>query len=176
MMTTRTRPQVALIPCPSYAGSCDFSSLLTAYFSKPRFTLKHDIFGVSSLLDFSFNNQVDDPLKMNQYPTIYFKVTSMDGSGFWMRKDRTALSSTFIRSQLRSAFPRKVPRIKLRSETLCTKLRIGQLHIIGGYRETISSNGRSLSVLSSSFPDHQDQERAHLSRRLRVTGTQTCSR
>lgn len=53
--------------------------------------LKHDVIGISSLNDLSFNNQVDDPVKMNQNPTIFFKVTSMDSSGFWMHKDKTAL-------------------------------------------------------------------------------------
>lgn len=67
--------------------------------------LKRDIFGVSSLTDLSFNNQVDDPLRMNLYPTIYFKVTSMDGSGFWIQKDKTALRQI---SSVHSFIPRSL--------------------------------------------------------------------
>lgn len=61
--------------------------------------------GVSSLLDLSFNNQVEDPLKMNQYPTIFFKITSIDGSGFWIRKDKTSLRQI---SSVHSFVPRSL--------------------------------------------------------------------
>ena len=81
---------IALIPSPGYPGSIQVDNLLKNYFSIPRLVMKHDVLAIHSLVWPCVNNEIST---LN-FPIIYFKVTKLEGTGFFVMKDQTTLYHT----------------------------------------------------------------------------------
>lgn len=80
---------VSLIPRPSYSGSADFSSLLSSFFSIERYIVKDDVFCIEGNSEEVTNSSSDE--EPSARIQVSFKVTRVEGTGFWVQKDKSTL-------------------------------------------------------------------------------------